>query len=105
MLQVVQAHSNIQKHEIDFDNFSQFTIFYQVLDSEICVLLEQSPKTRQQELPNPRRRLKPYSRNLALALNTIVMARFSYANEMTTLWSILRAMTLLMSRSIKQVEE
>ena len=76
MLQVVQAHSNILKNEIYFVHFFISYDFYQVLESKLYVLLEQSEKTEEQELPNLRRSIKPYPRNLAAALTTVVMAKF-----------------------------
>ena len=85
--------------------FSQVTIFYQVLESEIYLPLEQSEKTGQLELPNLWRLTKPCPRNLAVVTTTVVMARWLCANGMTTLRSIFRVITLLMSRFMKQVEE
>ena len=52
MLQVVQAHSNILKHEIYFNNFFTNYDLLSVLKSKIYVLLEPSEKTGLQELPN-----------------------------------------------------
>ena len=106
MLQVVQAHTNIIKHEIYFDNFfTRYDLLSSLGEREIYVVLEQSEKTGQQDFPSLWRRLKPCPRNLAVALTTVVMARCLFANGMTTLWSMLRVITLLTSRFIKQIEE